>query len=392
MKAEDRNELIVRSKDYKKSNELINAMGIGTALSQKLFAVGMLNMHIDETNNVVATIRGSQLRKLFNSTSGSLYQHIEELCDQQMKGSTIFQWQLLFKDKEKGKIEAHQVVTDAYFKDGTLTLRYNNFLTDKITNLKKGYTTLSLSETLSLKSIYSLRMYEIFKSAYDYQKAIKKTIVCCVIEYSLVELKLELGIITTGGNKEIKAELEKEYPDYERIGTLVDAMGKKVDNRYKEYKVFNRCVLSKVKEELNGKTCIEMDYESIKSGKRVVGVRFFINRRDLSDETVTAEEFNEDDILDDLYEIMHENFKLSELKEILRTADYNSDKVKKSYEYMRNYNIEIENSMAFMKECIKKEYYLHPQKSFERKNGTLLQNFMQREQDFSELEEKLLDN
>ena len=57
MKTEERNELIVRSKDYKKSNELINAMGIGTALSQKLFAVGMLNMHIDETNNVVATIQ-----------------------------------------------------------------------------------------------------------------------------------------------------------------------------------------------------------------------------------------------------------------------------------------------------------------------------------------------
>ncbi len=56
MEIKERNELVLRSKDYQKSNELINAMGRGTALSQKLIAVGLLNMHIDETNNVVATI------------------------------------------------------------------------------------------------------------------------------------------------------------------------------------------------------------------------------------------------------------------------------------------------------------------------------------------------
>ena len=89
MEIKERNELVLRSKDYQKSNELINAMGRGTALSQKLFAVGMLNMHIDETNNVVATIQGSELRKLFNSTSGSLYQHIEELCDKNLKGRMV---------------------------------------------------------------------------------------------------------------------------------------------------------------------------------------------------------------------------------------------------------------------------------------------------------------
>ena len=47
---EERDQLIVSSKMYKKSNELINAMGKGTALSQKLFAIGMQNIHVDETN------------------------------------------------------------------------------------------------------------------------------------------------------------------------------------------------------------------------------------------------------------------------------------------------------------------------------------------------------
>ena len=100
MSDKKREQLIV-SRSYKKSNELINAMGKGTALSQKLFAIGMQNMKVDDTNNVVATIYGSELRKMFKSTSGSLYEHIEALCDRQVKGQTIFDWNLLMKDKEK---------------------------------------------------------------------------------------------------------------------------------------------------------------------------------------------------------------------------------------------------------------------------------------------------
>ena len=103
-----KDQLAISRKTYQKSNELINAMGKGTALSQKLFAIGMQHMKVDETNNVVATIYGTDLRKMFKSNSGSLYEHIEALCDRQIKGATIFDWNLLMKDKENGKIEAHQ--------------------------------------------------------------------------------------------------------------------------------------------------------------------------------------------------------------------------------------------------------------------------------------------
>ncbi len=395
MEIKERNELVLRSKDYQKSNELINAMGRGTALSQKLFAVGMLNMHIDETNNVVATIQGSELRKLFNSTSGSLYQHIEELCDKNLKGkngATIFEWQLLFKDKENGRIEAHQVVTDAVFEKGVLTLRYNNYLTDKITNLKKGYTTLSLAETLSLKSVYSLRMYEMFKAAYDFRRAVKKIVDRCVLEYSLVELKLELGIITTGGNKQIKAELEKDYPDYDKIGEIVDSMGDKANNKYKEYKVFNRNVLCKVKEELNEKTCIKMDYEPIKSGKKTTGIRFFVERRDLQETPKEEAVAENDDILDELCDLMHSDFKIREIREIAKTADFDVDKVKKAYEYMQNYSKPIDNAIAFMKDCIKKEYYNQEKKPYMPKKNSF-NNIMQREDlDFEEMEKLLVEN
>ena len=387
---EKKREQLVVSKSYKKSNELINAMGKGTALSQKLFAIGMQNIKVDNTNNVVATIYGSELRKMFNSSSGSLYEHIEALCDRQIKGSTIFDWNLLMKDKENGKIEAHQVVTDASFKDGTLTLRYNNSLTDKIVNLQKNYTVLSLSDTLSLKSVYSLRLYEMLKSAYDYKNALIKEGGEQAFEYNLTELKLELGIINSGGSKEIKSELEKDFPDYDRIDELAEKTGQ---TKYKEYKIFNRNVLSKVKDELNKKTSLNVDYEPIKSGRRAVGIRFYVSQK----ENITANKksipvVNKDEILDELIDILHGDFKVKEIREIAETAEYDLDRIKKSYDYMLSYANKIDVPIAFMKECIKNEYYNN--KVVPKYPGVnLFNNFQQNtEADFDELERKLLDN
>lgn len=391
MKNETRDQLVLSSKSYKKSNELINAMGKGTALSQKLFAIGMQNIKIDETNNVVATIYGTELRKMFKSSSGSLYEHIEALCDKQIKGATIFDWILLMKDKENGKIEAHQVVTDASFKNGTLTLRYNNSLTDKIVNLQKDYTVLSLSDTLSLKSVYSLRLYEMLKSAYDYQRAVTKRQGELVFEYDITELKLELGIINSGGSKEIKAELEKDCPDYDKIEAL--AAEKTGQTKYKEYKIFNRNVLAKARDELNEKTSLVVDYEPIKNGRKAVAIRFFVTKKDL---TIEKEEkiipVNRQYIMDDLFDLMCSVFKSREIREIAEYADYDVDKITKAFNYMQEYGADIDVPIAFMKDCIRNEYYANTS-SFKTKKVNSFNNFMQNQvTDFDELEKQLLDN
>ncbi len=390
MEREKRDELIISNKSYRKSNELINAMGKGTALSQKLFAIGMQNIKVDETNNVVATIYGTELRKMFKSSSGSLYEHIEALCDRQIKGATIFDWNLLMKDKENGKIEAHQVVTDASFKNGTLTLRYNNSLTDKIINLQKDYTVLSLSDTLSLKSVYSLRLYEMLKSAYDYQSAVTKRQGELVIEYFLTELKLELGIINSGGSKEIKAELEKDFPDYDRIDEFAEKTGQ---TKYKEYKIFNRNVLSKAKDELNKKTSLQVEYEPVKSGRKTVRIRFFVTKKgaEVIKET-KAPQVNRDDILDDLTDLMHDDFKIREIREIAEFAGYDYDKIEKAYNYMLSYSSTVEVPIAFMKDCIKNEYYSSKRAPKKAVNSSFNPMEQHADYDFEELEKKLLDN
>lgn len=385
---EERKHDILKNKTYKKSNELINAMGKGTALSQKIFAIGMQNIHVDQYNSVVATISGSELRKMFNSKAGSLYEHIESLCDRTLNGPNIFDWNLILKDKKNGTVEAHQVVTDAKFENGTLELRYNSFLTDKIVDLQKGYTMLNLSETLSLKSVYSLRMYEIFKSAYDYRKSVTGDAGEHLLEFNLTELKLELGIISTGGSKEMVKEIEKERPDYDKIASIADSLDTKY-NMYREYKVFNRSVLAKVKQEINSKTSIEIDYEPMKTGRSVTGVRFFLNKKKVDVEKTTNEKFKEES-LDELVELMNDIFKYSEVKNIAEYANYKTEEVKKAYAYMLMQG-GVESPVAYMKACIKNKYYDNKARRIsDRKNN--FANFQQNTYDFEELEKKLLDN
>ena len=63
----------------------------------------------------------------------------------------------------------------------------------------------------------------------------------------------------------------------------------------------------------------------------------------------------------------------------------------KAYEYMQNYNNDVDVPIAFMKECIKNEYYNSKSKPLKAKNK--FNNFEQKtDYDFEELEKQLLDN
>ena len=183
--------------------------------------------------------------------------------------------------------------------------------------------------------------------------------------------------------------MEKEYTNYDRIHELAEKTGQ---TKYKEYKIFNRNVLSKVKEELNKKTSLNIDYEPIKSGRKTVGIRFFVNQKETAKATNNnLPIINKDEILDELIEILHSDFKVKEIREIAEFAEYNIDKIKKSYEYMQSYEKTIEIPIAFIKECIKNEYYLNNAKPMQPKNS--FNNFEQStDNNFEELEKLLLDN
>ena len=149
----------------------------------------------------------------------------------------------------------------------------------------------------------------------------------------------------------------------------------------------------KAKEELNKKTSLVVDYEPIKSGRKAVGIRFFVTKKEQeAPKTVQIVQANRDEILDELIDLMHDDFKLREIREIAEAADYDISKVKKAYEYMQNYGTDIDVPIAFIKDCIKKGYYNTESRSKSNKSNSF-NNFTQRnDYDFEELERKLLEN
>ncbi len=200
---------------------------------------------------------------------------------------------------------------------------------------------------------------------------------------------MELGIINSGGSKEIKSELEKDFPDYDKIDELAEKTGQ---TKYKEYKIFNRNVLSKAKDELNKKTSLNVDYEPIKSGRRAVGIRFFVSQKENIAEKSKTIVINKDEVLDDLIDLLHDDFKIKEIREIAEAAEYDLDKIKKAYNYMQSYPTTIDVPIAFIKDCIKNEYY-NSQATPKYPKQNTFNNFEQNsEENFEELERLLLEN
>ena len=119
---------------------------------------------------------------------------------------------------------------------GRLKIRLDRDMMPYLIQLKENFTRYQLIATLALKSKFSLRLYELFKS-YEYLGK---------YEVSLNELRKIMM-------------LETEY--------------QKVND-------FKRYVIDKALDEINTYTDIEISYEVIKSGKSITGFVFTIQRAD----------------------------------------------------------------------------------------------------------------
>ncbi len=409
-------------KKYSISNNLINAKGKTTPLAEKLFHIGIYQAELEEgTGQLVVTLHGTELREIFNDQSGSFYDRIKELVTPDKTKPSLLDWRIIYANDETQQISAINVVTDCEFENGTLQMRYNNKVTKSIYNLKKNYTQFSLAETIPLKSIYSLRLYEILKAEYDRQCGIAMKMgeswdysEPCVWVVNLTDLKLRLGIIDPNENRDIANALTKSSVDFNYIEKLAEEASEKEQSetnrrqknkkkedspeepktKYHEWGDFRKNVILVAKKELADKTSVRFDFKPERGGLggKTHGVKFFIykdapkaeNKEELK--ILTNEE--KDEIIDQISEIIEENLKVKDYRAIAEAAGYDIGKVKKAYSVMSAGSSKVESVTAFMIKAIKKDYDL-PVKG-RIKNS--FNSFKQNTYDFEELENKLLDN
>ncbi len=395
---------VLRNRDYQKPNSLINSIGSGTKMAQKLFAVGMNYVKRDDTGCAIMEIDGDELKKLFGVKGNSLYDEIEKNVDKELAKdhSTIFDWAILMKDKENNKLVARQVITDAEFDNGKLVLRYNALLSDEIFEMKRkgDYTVLSLKEMLALGCKYSIPLYERLKAAFDRKGYVDKVRHGSaqreyVFYMTITEIKFNLGVVTTHGDKTIKDELNKEHPDYEKIEAILD---KNDWNKYKTTAELMRCVVYRTVNELNKYTSLNVTIDPDKDGRFFKGVYFYVSMKGNDD---GASENEDDDvkiafsreeknaILDDIVGSLVGRFKYTEILDICEYANYNKEKILSAYDYMSNYKSSIDEPVAFIKAAIRDGW---ADKKTVISASNRFTNYEQRTYDFEALESQLLDN
>lgn len=385
---------LLSGKRYSKSNDLINAKGTYSLLTQKLFAIGVQRLEVEEKTGILySRFYPSELKKLLGKSGNSIYSQLKMLTSESNPRNSLDDWKIVIANDKEKKFRSIRVITDSSYDNGVLTIRYNNLLNDKIYQLKKDFTVYVLEDILTFRSQYSFRIYEILKADHDKQlaRAKKKHAIPenrkFIKEIELDELKLQLGIIDSTTDKEFVDALNADNQ-----GQKVASKGK-----YSIYSNFKVNVLDKAWKEIREKTHLMFDYEKIPGGKggKAVAIRFYIWEKEDIPAEVPAPELSDEEkenVIDEIMALMQERLRLRDYKAIASAANYDLELVKKQYELMNKKRTPVNDVVAYMVNAVKNDFSAPVQKKGSNQITNSFNNFEQNKYDFDEFERLMLDN
>lgn len=352
-----------------KANSLINANYNLSLQEQKIILIlaSMVQPYDEEFQEYKLEIK--ELLKLLDIKDQSKYIELPKITKELMKK--------VFEIKEGNEILQLAWLSSARYKTqkGELYIKFSPDLKPYLLKLKSLYTSYKLDNILTLKSKYSIRVYELLKSN-EYKNQ---------YECSINDLKKKLYII------------EKSYDIYQN---------------------FKNRVIIKAQKELKEKTDIEFDFEEIKTGRKVTALKFFIKEneknksknsfkeienkideiRDKKEKNIVQNEEEKEIKIDEFedknikyfYELFEEKISKKNIKKIIENAENDIEKIKRIYEYSKTQN--IENLVGFMLKMVQGDNFIEPlnEKKESKKTDLRFNDFPQRKYDYDKLEYRLL--
>ena len=332
--------MITLNKNYivTKSNTLISCNYDLSLQEQKIILTLASMVQPTDTEFKEYEFKIKDFMELLEVKDKSKYVEVPKITKELMKK--------VFEIREGKKIIQMAWLSSAVYETGagTVILKFDSNLKPYMLELKELYTSYKLENILSLKSKYSIRIYEILKS-----NLFKKC-----IEIEVEELKNMIGA---------KADYFKLYAD------------------------FKRKVILQAQKELNSITDINFTFEEIKTGRKVTSIKFHINKSKNSKNKISAtkedpkEDININDIK--LVKSIIENIDDSDASKILNIAGGDIKKIKEKYSLISKFK-NVNNLTGAMIQAIREDWTTNSI------NNSTFNNFEGRTYDYDELEKKLL--
>ena len=331
-----------------KSNNLITSNYNLSVQEQKIILTLASMVQPEDKEFKPYIFKISEFMKIIGVDTKTKYSEIPKITKELM--------QKVFEIKRGNKLIQLAWLSSVEYEKGTgvVELEFSPKLKPYLLELKGLHTSYKLENILSLKSKYSIRIYEILKS-----NLFKKH-----IEIELEDLKRMVGAN------------EKAYNTYAN---------------------FKSKVVFQAKKEIKKLTDLSFEFEEIKTGRKVTSLKFYINTNKTKDKALeevcatkegkctNEEEKCNIELISEIKSIFEEDITALEAKFILNTAKGDLNIIKEKYDIVSKMK-KVDSVVATMIDAIRKDYQAPKGKE---KVGSF-NEYEQRDYDFDELERKLL--
>ena len=240
-----------------KNNALINASYSLELTEQRIILLAILKARENKTpHNQELIVTAQSYITAFNVHRNTAYKTLKTACDNLF--TRQFTYQRYNSNGNIEQVKTRWVQSVIYAENESyIKIKFTDEILPLVTMLEKHFTSYELQQVSSLKSVHSIRLYELL---IQYRTVGK-------IEISLDDLRLKLGIN------------ESEYP--------------RMDN-------FKNRVLDVGIQQINEHSDITVKYDQVKTGRQITGFIFTFKQKPSK---ATAQQIKRDDTTGDLFSI-----------------------------------------------------------------------------------------
>lgn len=390
-----------KTEEVAKSNALIASIGKQSLLGNKIMLVALTKVEdrksvpkldearykeyldtlgLDVRKGLISEFHLSELNEINGkkNRAGKFYVAVRELFDPDSHRPLKEMFNIMIKD-EKQKLYASVGLIECTIYDEKkkkLIIKFVDqpIVRESILELRNNYTLLPKDKMLATKSNYTFKLYELLKSAFDKENALRvkrhqPVSPTLTFTYSLAELKFNLGLLSPS-DAIAKEALKTKNPDFEAIeGHLT--------SKPMRYSDFKKYALTPAQKELSEKMGMNIEFDPVRSGRggKIVGISISVTMRDqiLENKTDPGFHLTEDqkfDFYDEIKELLQ--VKTKDAKSIAESAGYDLEKVKKAVAVMKKKK-NITNVTGFIISAIQGNYETVPMTN----NKSAFHNFQQ---------------